>query len=70
MAPPVDVFPASELAERVQLTAQHRRRKPPVDLKKCELLEMIQYDCRVDEGPGSGGRGKVLCTPIERLFRR
>lgn len=75
MAPPTEAFPASELAERVQITAQHRLRKTPVDLAQCKLLEMIQYNCRVEEespmtGSLDGGSEKVFCEPVERLFRR
>ena len=68
MAPPTEAFPASQLPYRVQITAQGKRRKgEAVDLKKCELLELVQYSCRVeDKRPGQPAR----CYPIVRLFRK
>jgi len=38
------------------------------DLKACELLEMLQYDCRVENPEKQGSL--VRCLPIVRLFRR
>ncbi|KAG0652933.1 hypothetical protein D0Z07_0210 [Hyphodiscus hymeniophilus] len=38
------------------------------DLKACELLELLQYDCRV-ENP-ERRESDVHCWPIVRLFRR
>ena len=68
MAPPTEAFPASELPYRVQITAQGKRRKGgDIDLRKCELLELVQYDCRVDQRQA---KAPVKCYPIVRLFRR
>ena len=39
-----------------------------VDLRNCELLEMVQYSCRLDRGPGM--EAMISCKPIMRLFRR
>lgn len=39
-----------------------------VDLRNCELLEMVQYSCRLDRGPGR--EAMISCKPIMRLFRR
>lgn len=40
-----------------------------MDLKKCELKELIQYECELD-GPKQDPRSKVVCEPVLRLFRR
>ena len=68
MAPPTEAFPAIELPYRVQVTTQGKRRKgDAIDLKECELLEMVQYSCRVEDEQN----GKpVRCYPIVRLFRK
>jgi Mitochondrial export protein Som1 len=68
MAPPVESWSARELPDRVQVTAEGRRRKDWIELEKCELLQMVQYECSVlHEGrPGA----PVVCRPVERLFRR
>ena len=68
MAPPIEAFPASELPWRVQVTAQGKRRKgEAIDLRKCELFELVQYDCRVDERQP---KAPVKCYPVVRLFRK
>ena len=68
MAPPVEAFPASELPFRVQTTVKGKRRKGGnIDLKQCKLLEMVQYDCKVDETERDA---PVKCYPIVRLFRK
>ena len=69
MAPPVEAFQASELPERVQITALGRRRKEPVDLEKCELLEMVQYSCWLEGGKRSQ-QADIKCEPIVRAFRK
>ncbi|KAI9810213.1 MAG: hypothetical protein M1826_003689 [Phylliscum demangeonii] len=87
MTPPVESFPASALPQRVQLAANGRARKdqPPIDLKACDLLEIVQYDCQLvavaaaAAGAGAGaatteedvnGRRRIVCAPVTRLFRR
>lgn len=40
-----------------------------VDLKKCALKELVQYDCDLD-GPSQNPASKVVCVPVLRLFRR
>jgi len=67
MAPPVESWPAHELPERVQVTKEGRRRKDQIDLHKCELLEMVQYECLVEDVRKNA---QVVCRPVERLFRR
>lgn len=69
MAPPVEVWPASELQDRVQVTMTNRRRKDKIDLGKCELLEMVQYDCHIKDG-GVNRLAPVECSPVVRLFRK
>jgi len=71
MAPPVEAWPACELADRVQATAEGRRRKDRIELEKCALSRMVQYECFVmEEGRRPGPGAPVVCRPIERLFRR
>ncbi|KAI9673642.1 MAG: hypothetical protein M1817_002279 [Caeruleum heppii] len=65
MAPPIEAFPASQLPTRVQTTASGRRRKTPIDLTECELLEMVQYRCKMSKRDA-----RIRCEPVERLFRR
>lgn len=69
MAPLVESFPASQLASRIQYVPNGQRRKPPVDLKDCELKELLQYHCDLN-GPKSDPRSSVECEPILRLFRK
>lgn len=69
MTPPVESFPASQLKQRVQLTTDGRRQKGQmVGLRNCELLELVQYSCRLDRYPGR--ESMISCKPIMRLFRR
>ncbi|KAL7270095.1 hypothetical protein RUND412_007209 [Rhizina undulata] len=65
MAIPTEIFPAEELPHRLQTdVVTKRRRKVPVeDLSKCQLLELVQWDCQAS-------RDHIRCWPIERLFRR
>ena len=68
MAPLVEAFPASELPQRIQITTMTRRRKPRIHhLSACELLEMIQYDCRPEATPRDTS---IICQPVQRLFRK
>lgn len=67
MSPPVEKFPATELPARVQIYQKgykDKRRKTPVDLEKCELMEMLQYRC--DPRPGR----MIVCEEVVKLFRR
>jgi hypothetical protein len=73
MAPLVPVFHAENLPDHVntiQRNFQAKRRKgPAVNLKECQLLEMVQYSCNPpsEEIPQPGS---ITCQPITRLFRR
>jgi inner membrane protease subunit SOM1 len=69
MAPSVEAFPPSQLATRVQYVSNGRKRKQPVDIKDCELKELLQYKCDLN-GPVNDRRSKVECEPIMRLFRK
>ena len=66
MAPPVEVFPASQLPYRVMVTVDGKRRKgPTLDLlNDCELKEMVQYRCYPDQ------KNRVICEEVVRLFRK
>jgi hypothetical protein len=84
MAPPEQPFPVSELDHKVHghtVDYREKSRKLPqdFDLKKdCELMELVQYSCTTQqqlidralvEG-ASGGKPRMECYPIVRLFRR
>ena len=70
MAPPVDPFPASELHHRVNVLPNGKRRKGgDVDLKKCELVELVQYEVSV-KGDRKDKNSIIQCQPFVRLFRR
>lgn len=69
MAPLVEAFPPSRLEQHIQYTPSGRRRKPPINLKDCELKEMVQYFCDLD-GPNEDPRSKVVCEPVLRMFRK
>lgn len=65
MGIPTHIFPASQLSQHLQTDVRTgRRRKVPIEaLSKCQLVEMLQWDCQV-EGE------EIRCWPIERLFRK
>jgi len=70
MTPPVSPFPACELPWQTELTPSGKRRKgfSGEQLRACELLELLQYRCEVEDGAGKEARAR--CWPVERLFRR
>lgn len=68
MAPPVQAFLPEELPDRVQVTTQGKRRKKKVNLKKCDLFELKQYNCNME--PRAGRRDVIVCKEVQRLFRR
>ncbi|PQE19134.1 Mitochondrial export Som1 protein [Rutstroemia sp. NJR-2017a BBW] len=73
MTPPILSFPPSRLPHESRYNAKNEFRKGfDGDLQKCELLEMMQYECDVKRGTdGSVTReGRVVCWPVERWFRR
>ena len=70
MAPPVEVFSVAELPDRVQVLPNGKRRKgETIDLGKCELLEFVQYACRL-KGDQKSPQAVIQCEPILKLFRR
>ncbi|KAK6441827.1 hypothetical protein LTR95_001936 [Oleoguttula sp. CCFEE 5521] len=69
MAPLTAAFPPSKLEAQVQYLPNGKRRKQPVNLKECELKELVQYMCDLD-GPKEDPKSKVQCEPILRLFRK
>lgn len=69
MAPPYTLFPTDELPDHIQTIQKNgkkRRRKDPIDLKQCELMQMMQYDCQARKTP----KPHVVCYEYLRLFRR
>lgn len=69
MAPPLYSWPASELPDHTRANVKDEFRKGfDGNLKACELLEMLQYRCEV-ENPGLRS-SPTRCWPVERLFRR
>ena len=70
MAPPIEAFPASELAHRINTLPNGRRRKGgDIDLSKCDLLELVQYSCDIN-GNEKSSQAVIQCVPVVRLFRR
>ena len=70
MAPPIEAFSVSELEDRINVQSNGRRRKGgDIDLRKCELLELVQYECGL-KGSGKDRRSIIQCTPVVKLFRR
>lgn len=69
MPPPVESWRAHELPLRVEVTVKGKRRKGMVqdDLSGCELLELLQYRCEVED---PRKESLTRCWPVERLFRR
>lgn len=67
MPPPVETFTASQLPFRVQATASGKRRKgEEIRLEECELLEMVQYSCWLEDKR----KDVIKCKPIVKLFRK
>ncbi|KAL4962897.1 uncharacterized protein BDV14DRAFT_177499 [Aspergillus stella-maris] len=74
MAPLVPMFDAEKLPEHVNIitrnfTEEKRRKGGPIDLEKCQLMEMTQYSCN-PPSKGIPQPGTVVCQPLARLFRR
>ncbi|KAF1354837.1 hypothetical protein BDV97DRAFT_344071 [Delphinella strobiligena] len=76
MPPLIEAFPPWQLATRVNLTSEGKVRKDytatgepaRVELEKCKLKELLQYDCHL-KGPVGSPRSVVVCAPVVRLFR-
>jgi len=69
MTPPIESWPVRELEQRIRGNAKRDWRKGfDGDLKKCELLELLQYECKVEKPERRNSL--VRCWPVERLFRR
>jgi len=63
--PPLHSFPVEELEKRVNINEKGKKRKSPVNLDECKLMQMVQYDCRVVKKTN-----EVQCQPLLRLFRQ
>lgn len=74
MAPPVESFPVSDLPRRVRETGlggKSHKGQSKFDLKKCKLLEMVQYSCGLEAASAEDSENKVIrCWPVVKLFRR
>ena len=69
MPPPVEAWSAKELEGRVRGNALGEYRKGfDGNLKACQLLELLQYKCEVDEPITR--ESVTRCWPVERLFRK
>jgi len=68
MAPPIEEFLPAQLEQKLQYTTNGKLRKSPVELKKCKLMEMVQYMCEVSNR--NDPNAVVVCQPVVRLFRR
>lgn len=70
MAPPLEPFLPADLQWRAQIQANGKGRKQPIELEKCALKEIVQYDCQVQYKDKNDKIGTIVCTPVTRLFRR
>ena len=80
MAPPLDVFPLSELEDRIQYQTvklkPKRRKQRQWQLENCELYELVQYTCTTAKEQvkkvvkGHPDPKRMDCYPFVRLFRR
>jgi len=68
MPAPMQAFLPEELPDRVQVKPNGKRRKGKIDLAKCDLFELKQYNCNME--PRAGGQSVIVCKEIQRLFRR
>jgi len=69
MTPPVESWPVAELEQRIYGNAKGEYRKGfDGNLKNCQLMELLQYNCKVDNPESKNSL--VRCWPVERLFRR
>ncbi|KAK4552636.1 hypothetical protein LTR86_010280 [Recurvomyces mirabilis] len=68
MAPLVEAFHPARLQQHIQYYADGKVRKPPLDLKQCQLKELVQYECELD-GPTENPKSKIVCEAVLRLFR-
>lgn len=72
MTPPCHSFPASQLAVQIQVNLDGKRRKTEggqaIDLSGCELLDLVQYNCKVDNPKQR--ESPVRCWPVQRWLRR
>jgi inner membrane protease subunit SOM1 len=64
--PPVEPFDFSTLEERVNTLPNGKRRKKPIKLEDCQLVQLKQFKCV----PSEGDLKRVVCSPFLRLFRR
>ena len=70
MGPPIETFPASELAHHINTLPNGKRRKgKEIELSKCELLELVQYSCHL-QGERDSRQAVIQCEPVVKLFRR
>ncbi|RMZ03917.1 hypothetical protein D0860_06589 [Hortaea werneckii] len=69
MAPMVETFHPARLQQHAQYLPNGKARKPSVELKDCDLKELIQYECNLS-GPRESPRSKIVCEPILKLFRQ
>lgn len=70
VGPPIHSFPVTSLEERVNITEKGKKRKVPVNLDECKLMQLVQYDCRVEKGTDGAKKREVQCRPLLRLFRQ
>lgn len=68
MAPLTPTFSPSILERQIQYLPDGKRRKQAVNLKECELKELLQYNCDLKDPKNP--TSKVYCEPVLRLFRK
>ena len=72
MTPPCPNFHPSQLPQQIQFRIDGRKRKTDdgkdINLKACELMRLLQYDCSIEHPQRQDS--PVKCYPVERWFRR
>ncbi|KAI0591463.1 Mitochondr-Som1 domain-containing protein [Pyrenophora tritici-repentis] len=49
MSPPLTMIHPSELEAAINVLPSGKPRKPPINLGDCELKELVQYKCNIQE---------------------
>jgi len=60
----------SEMEAAINVLPNGKPRKPPINLRDCELKELVQYKCNVKKSEKQGGKPNVICKPVVRMLRR
>ncbi|ORY56314.1 uncharacterized protein BCR38DRAFT_308978, partial [Pseudomassariella vexata] len=69
MTPPCRVFASDALESEIQTDLTGRKRKGgDIELAKCKLFSMMQYECTIDKPEQASS--PVRCLEVQRWFRQ